>query len=272
MEHIDKSTVVNVIEKILQNRRGADLRAHEVEIELLANVITGVADAKTKERVNRHLESCAECRETLVTLHWSDSTERGSLPSASSDPMRNKHSTSQIAKWAAISAAAVLIITFAWLLLYRNNKTLPSDNTMMEIKGQDDNLAVVVGRGASRYILQPLDRLETGDQLGIFYSTNRPGYLMVMALDASGAISLLSPAERSESCPIETGENISLPDGAKVEAGSGCEWVIGVFSDTALTVKEVTRAIQHRIQTDRRCGIDIKMKAARSIRVLSFVR
>jgi hypothetical protein len=271
MDQSEKTNTLKAVETILRNRRGADLRAHEEEIESLAKVITGVADEETRGRVDRHLESCAECREVLVTLQWADSPATEGPDVGSERPRQDKRASSAGLRWVAVSAAAAMILGFAWLLSTLGEKTAPTDSRM-GLKGTDDNLTLVVGRGASRYVLKPLDTLETNDQIGLFYSTLRDGYLLVFALDDAGETSLLFPAGGAQSAPIRTGDNLSLPDGALVEAGSGCEWIIGVFSDAPLRVSDVTRAIENRKRTDGRCGIEIKVTAARTVKVVPFVR
>lgn len=272
MDQSDKINTLKAVETILRNRPGADLRAHEEEIESLAKVITGVADEETKARVDKHLEGCAECREVLVTLQWADSPATNLDPEISSDrPEPASRAARTGLRWAAVSAAAAMVIGFAWLLSTLDDKTPPTD-APMGLKGTDDNLTLVVGRGASRCILKPLDTLATNDQIGLFYSTLHDGYLLVFALDDNGETSLLFPAGMAESAPIAPGENRSLPDGALVEAGSGCEWIVGVFSDMPLQASEVARAIEDRTQAEGRCGIEIAVPAARTVKILPFVR
>ncbi len=178
-------------------------------------------------------------------------------------------------RWKALAiAASALVVLGASLTLYRlghiDRETPPSDE--MAVKGSADSFFVGVSRGPHRFIADPLDRLEVGDRLGMFYSAEMSGRLMVVNRDASGEISLLYPAGGKASGPVSAGKEISLSDGALVRDGSGCEWIIAVFSDAPLLFSDVTGAVKQAETDDKTCKIKLEVPGARTVRTLPFQR
>jgi hypothetical protein len=117
------------------------------------------------------------------------------------------------------------------------------------VKGPADTFKVGVLRGTERFFVEPDGTLEAGDQLGFFYSASRAGFLTVIDRDETGRLTLLTDA-----LAIAPGEAVSLPDGAELEPGKGCDWLVAVFSDRPLDRARVEAAVRAAPQVSERCG------------------
>jgi hypothetical protein len=98
--------------------------------------------------------------------------------------------------------------------------------------------------------------LQTGDQLGFFYTAERPGYLMILYADEEGEIIRLYPALKPHSAAAAEGKNIRIPDGAELSPGEGCEWVVGLFSDRPLTGDSAREAIGRMLGERKGCRLE----------------
>ena len=105
-------------------------------------------------------------------------------------------------------------------------------------------------------------------------SSERNGYLAVFSSDNREEVALLYPAGGLSSAPILSGYKSPLVDGAVVGEGQGCEWLVAVFSDTPLKVKDMTRAIKtaQRAMKDDTCELKVVVKNARNVRILPVKR
>jgi hypothetical protein len=130
---------------------------------------------------------------------------------------------------AALAPAAALVLLFA--TIHR-----PSDVTL---KGH--SLTVVVkrpGHDAVETVI-PDAELHKGDALRFRYDSASDGYLLVMDLDESGAATVFYPFGQDASAAIKAHAVDFLPGGVELDASSGPEWLISVFSDRPQSAKEL---------------------------------
>jgi len=117
-------------------------------------------------------------------------------------------------------------------------------------------LHVAAERSGHTFRVQNGSILQTGDQLGFFYTAERPGYLMILYADEEGEIIRLFPALEPQSAIADEGKNIRVPDGAKLSPGEGCEWVVGLFSDQPITGDQAREAIGRMLGERKGCRLD----------------
>ena len=175
------------------------------------------------------------------------------------------------------AAAAVILVTASVLWTFTTNEPIDhlklshnnveDDKVRLKRKGNFDNIFVVAQRGARQFKLKEGDRLIQGDQLGFFYSTDEPGYLAVFALTEDSEVTLLFPAGKKSSDPITVGNQVPIPDGAVIDQGKGCEWILGVFSDTPLDTDPMIGVFKNASR-GKNCELVVpEISDTRSIRV-----
>jgi hypothetical protein len=261
---------VDDIEVLLEKRTADNVSRHHKEIASLAAVISGSADPETITEVDRHLATCDDCRELLTVLYWAE-TRQGEDGAEPVHIERRAAQKKRIWRPLSLSAAAVFIGALSLIVLTLDKDHIDSENQFIP-KGQDDDLIVAVQRGGDLFTASHLDKLESGDSLGLFYTASEPGYLAVFNRDDFGVASVLFPLGATQSAPVQKGEKISLPDGAVVEDGRRCEWIIAVFSDTARPLSALRRAVENAGETGAQCGLSLDVPGVRSKTVLSFTR
>jgi hypothetical protein len=117
-------------------------------------------------------------------------------------------------------------------------------------------LHVAAERSGHTFRVQDGSILQTGDQLGFFYTAERPGYLMILYADEEGEIVRLFPALKPQSAIAAEGKNIRIPDGAELSPGEGCEWVLGLFSDQPFTGDQAREAVGRMLGERKGCRLD----------------
>jgi hypothetical protein len=131
-----------------------------------------------------------------------------------------------------------------------------------------DVLTVRVKRGEALLPTGDAGRLEAGDHVGFFYSTDRPGYLMILHRDRTRVV-LLDPAGSTRSRPIDPAGNPRL-GGAEITPGEGCEWFVGVFSDDVLDAEHVRAAVERGASEPDVCELRVDVAGARSVEIHSY--
>ena len=246
----------NVPARILHQGKVAGSAAQiklNIETETIAALLSLCSESETPED---------EKADTSIT-----STTRGTTTSGN-----RRRRLARVVKIALPVAAAVLLLFGVTRLFGPERTETTRAVSILSVKGEGDRFIVAVARGAARFVAEPLTRIETDDRLGMFYTTTRGGYLMVLSRDRSGKVLLLHPSGSEMSAPIVVGENISLKEGAIAEPGSGCEWIVAVFSDAPLIFKEAAEAVESGRPSDRECGLDIQIAGARRIDILPLRR
>lgn len=128
-------------------------------------------------------------------------------------------------RWAvgALAAAALLVGWWVWP---------PAPRPALVAKGPGALLSVVARRGEATFVVRPDTRLRAGDVLGFFVTAPRAGHVAVHLVDGAGATRLAPSGGRVGWFPA--GARVPLPEGARMTAGAGCEWIGAAFSDRPL--------------------------------------
>lgn len=125
----------------------------------------------------------------------------------------------------AMAAAALLVGWWVWP---------PPPRPALVAKGAGARLLVVAQRGHTSFVVRPDARLVSGDALGFFVTAPRAGYVVIQLVDADGATRLAPSGGRAGR--FAAGARVPLPEGARMTAGAGCEWIGAAFSDRPLPV------------------------------------
>lgn len=269
---------MEAIRTLLRARPRVDLETDCPHLMTVALSISKGASESVRRSASDHLDTCETCREAVRLFHGAESVGSdmdGGGPIAAAEP-RGRDAPVRTLHWkvSAIAAAAMVLAVLSVLLFpsRRTSETEPGPEQQLLLKGEEDRFFVAIGRGAARFTAEPFERLVTGDRLGMFYSARRAGHLMVVNLDSAGNLSLLYPAGQETSAEMRPGTRISLPDGAIVREGTGCEWIVAVFSEDPLLVSDVNESVRQAERRDSPCTLDPTIAKARTLRVLPFTR
>lgn len=139
---------------------------------------------------------------------------------------------------AAVAAAAVLA-GIGWLWLRGG-----AAEEGLAVKGPPAaRLVVVASRGEGEAFAVEADaRLMAGDRLGFFVAADAPGAVAVWWVDGAGATRLAPTGGRGGA--FGAGALVALPEGARLTAGAGCEWVVAAFGAGPLPLGRLDGALR----------------------------
>ena len=264
------SISLHTVDALLAKRPRID-EGECTEIHRMALASVTVEDAALLEWADAHLVECYECRRAALAIQSSAAQPRDAV----GRDRRFRQGDGLARKLVPLAAAASIsaLLSIFWMWNFGPEKRPPSEADLV-IKGGGDALYAAVRRGASKFALRPLDTLLTGDELGLFYSTEKEGCLAVFSRDAAGETDLLYPLDGSTSKRVVKGVKVPLSDGARVSDGTGCEWIVAVFSDEPIPLDNIAAAVKAgRVDsTSDSCGLRITVAQARSVRVLPVKR
>jgi hypothetical protein len=84
-------------------------------------------------------------------------------------------------------------------------------------------------------------------------------------------VTLIFPVTGEHSGMLSPGERALLPAGGVINAGTGCEWLVGVFSDKPLDIAMMTEEIAHAVIDENSCILEVDIDGARSVRVVPYL-
>ena len=159
-------------------------------------------------------------------------------------------------RW-AFASAAVLTASLALFLVPLDNN-VGNDNKeqhsrTLHAKGSWQ-LHVAVERRGETFRFHDGMKLETNDKLGLFYSAQYDGYLMVLYVDAVEEV-VLFPGHGERSATVSAGQEVRLAAGALLSEGSGCEWVVGFFSPAPIGLEEAKAACREMLDPNVSCAL-----------------
>lgn len=218
-----------------REREQGCVRHHE-----LARYLAGELDS-----LRAHVESCADCRGLIDALKV---TETGwHAPATLSAPI-------PFPRMIRLVAAPVLALA-AGLVLFVFTRGTPPDDRLTPKGAATWSLEVAVQRGGQQFLAPSGAALQTGDQLGLFYTAPTDGYLTVLYADAHSEPTRIFPARAPDSAKVTAGSNLPLKDGAVLGEGSGCEWVVGVFTAAPLPASRATELVRQMVAARRGCAL-----------------
>lgn len=141
-----------------------------------------------------------------------------------------------------------------------------------------DSLSVLVERTTATGAPRSLgavsgQRLRDADQLRVRYSARRPGRLSLAWIDDRGSVTVVRPGTLAPSAEIGPGRDQAVEPALRVTPGSGCEWLVAVFSDGDLDPDYLVQALRHTPRKPTVCGLELPgLPGARHVEVMSFRR
>lgn len=192
-------------------------------------------DATPDEAVafETHLAECRRCRADLEAFRRMDESA-AAVPSL---PVWRP-------AWLAAAVLLLCVLVVGLFVFLRSGEPRPE----FRIKGPF-RIHVAVQRGERRFVAASGDRFEAGDVLGFFYTAPEDGYLSVLFIDSQGKITWVFPARPPGR--VLSGVERPLPDGAVLEPGKGCEWIVGFFSREPADLEEFETLLRRAVQERR---------------------
>ncbi|MBI5545992.1 MAG: zf-HC2 domain-containing protein [Deltaproteobacteria bacterium] len=209
------------------------------QAEGLALFAAGELDGEARASFEAHLGGCQRCREALAELDSTRSLWLRSGPEARV-PWRERWWGGKL--WTAGALAAAGAMAAILLMVAR-----PTEDPLRP-KGTWQ-LHVAVDRQGKVIRATPGERLESGDRLGFFYSSDSGGWLALYSTDETGQTARLFPAS-GESASVVAGREVSLPDGAALGEAHGCEWIVGMLGRHPIGAADALEALK-RMRRDR---------------------
>jgi hypothetical protein len=192
--------------------------------------------------VTAHLGSCDRCAAVFAEIASARSELLGADPEVASQRAARKILATVRARklrrrWLQILAPAFLVPAAAALLLLV--KPVPSS------PGSKGELVVETycKRGDKVFPAEDGQSFLAGDRLRFAYTTARPGYLMVFAVDDLGRIFPYYEEGVLRGVPAEAGARILLPGSVELDDHKGWERVYAVWSESQLTDDAVRTAV-----------------------------
>jgi len=283
------------LEELLRTRYAREAGRPCAELETLALVLAGAADEATQAAAADHLQACPECATDLLQLEAlrargaldptaapveeaAPAAAAGGAPTSAAETAPPRAWLRRVAPAALAAAAAAALVLAVDELRTPEGAAAPPDRevaTGLVPKGlpgePTDALAVAVQRGTRRFTARPGDLLQDGDQLGLFYSATTTVHLAVLHRDEAGAVTPLFPAAGVTSQRVAAGRERPLPDGAVLEAGAGCEWLVAIFSPGPQAVAELSRYVR-RATVAADCRLEVEVPGARHVAVFPVAR
>ena len=243
------------------------------EMEHVAVVMSGVGDARQIELANEHLRSCESCSRALLELNGL--TAQGVIEPIRPAKKKKRFSISigkswTLNQWLLPAAAAVFLLLVGTLGLMR--MLGQPEGAGLVLKGTGDKIHLAVQRASSNFRLKKGDKILSGDKLGLFYTAEASGFLAIFSLNAKGQTEVLFPTDGNMSAHVEAASQKALSDGAIVDEGSGCEWIIGVFSDEPLPLRKMEAFIRDAQFNNQTCSLALEIPGARRTDVFEFMR
>ncbi len=212
-------------------------RVSELTLRRLA---AGELSGEAQAQVRGHLADCARCAKAFARMEREADAYFASVPfEAFAQAVKAKGRGQERRRWAG-PAAVALAVAVALVLAAPLQAVLHAPSHSNRSKG--DLLEVYVGgAGAAPRIAHSGEALAPGERIRLGYHGAEGDYLLVLAVDESGAVTPVYP-ERGRSLKAEPGNQVHmLPDSVEL-TGQGFERLVALFSDQPLEVEAAREA------------------------------
>ena len=137
-------------------------------------------------------------------------------------------------RWGILAAAGLAAAAAAVVMLQPTTTLSPSLAPALNPKGAPSfRLHVAVQRQGRISRMEAGEYVTSGDRLGFFYSVAQPGHLRIQYVQSDRVVKTVFPAPGSTD-RIDPAHEGGLPVGLALDEGSGCEWVIAIYSDSSV--------------------------------------
>ncbi|MBL8955353.1 MAG: DUF4384 domain-containing protein [Myxococcaceae bacterium] len=224
------------------------------DVELARHLANELSAAEAADFA-QHVARCADCAATLDDV----TDTRGVWAAPAAAVLAFPRRVRLFVAPALALAAALLAFVATWLV------PAPASDRLVPKGVASWSLDLAVQRGGQQFLAPSGARLQKGDQLGFFYSSDRDGYLTVFYADAVGAPVRIFPARGDASAKIAAGEKVRLSDGAVLDDGSGCEWAIGVFTPAPLSGEKARELVSAMLGGRQGCTLGAAPKGSLAV-------
>jgi len=214
--------------------------------KLLYGYASSEATREQRQRFEEHLEHCAECQADLAAFKRSES------------PKSSRRFWTR--RWPGVTVLAAAAAAAVAMLVWPDSLPVSPPSTSLTPKGAG-RIHLAVRRGDREFVARSGDRLEAGDQLGLFYTATEETWLVILFADDRGEVTTLYPSGKPQILP--PAKQGALPSGAVVEQGSGCEWFVGFFSPNPRPVAELNQSLQRAVKHRRNCTLNLRLEGVR---------
>ena len=271
---MDKPISIFDIEKLVATRPSYDLSEDcpfTEEIALAAAAGTPIREIAEKFP---HLNECALCRESIQLFEEIEDSVDDSVNSKQTHPhtMYTVPLPPPASRFARVSlaVAAVLLIGVAGSIamhLWHTRQRQTAETTLTP-KGAVFDMEIAVNRNGAGFPLEQGDMVETGDNLGFFYSATQNAYLALFHVNEQRELSTLFPANKNSNALVETGTRLPIKDGALVTPASSCEWIVAVFSEKSMSINQLKGYLKNGINISKRSGTcDIQIEELKEVTI-----
>jgi len=230
----------------------ATTSSHPSELKLRA-LFAGEA---VGDAVKAHVEACPACAQRLAALRDEQARFEAEIPfERFAAGVERAARTPRKTPTRLLSTANVrfaLAIAATLLLLVGTQRLRATPDSTTRLKGGADVELVVAGRDGGAQRLASVDpstpeALAPGERVRVGLKAGPWAYAVVVSLDQTGAVSPVYE-DAGQSLLLSKAEALQyLPDSLEF-TGRGLERVIVVFSDSPLSVDEVTAAARARYE------------------------
>lgn len=213
-----------------------------------------IAGEPLGDAAEAHVGECARCGERLAEFRANQERDAALLdelarraPTASVTPLRRRV---WLATALPLFAAAAIILLLLPRLLHgpgeraKGTSTLALDVVVRHADGHQEPLA-------------PNGHVRAGDAVRFLVSTPRAGHLVILGLDAAGAVSVYV-SDGADPHKIDRGARQAMPGSVILDATPGAERLVALECDARFAVSDAVdagrRSLQRAAQDPRRVG------------------
>jgi hypothetical protein len=114
-------------------------------------------------------------------------------------------------------------------------------------------ISFICERNGNVFPGNPNDVFHENDKIQILYSSSKKQFISLASVDNKGKVSFYQPDQTSDHCSIETGigDQLAYPGGILLDASSGSELVVAIFSSGNLSCKKIRSEIYSRFSKNQ---------------------
>jgi len=217
--------------------------AEPAELELVARYVDGQVSGAERARVEAILSADPELAETVALAR----DAAGEQKVVSLGAARRERKRPPMSFYVAIAAAVVAVIGVSVFVGQGGpgaadeapmagaglGPGAATDHLIVHARGDDGELTLTMGG----------ETPAAGATLRLEYTAKLPGHLMVVEVDATGALTVLYPDGGDRAAAIPAARRGVLDGSPTIGDHAGCAWVIGVFSGEPFGRDQVATAL-----------------------------
>lgn len=182
-----------------------------------------------------HVATCPTCSERLASLRAAQEASRATVARLL-QAAEARAAERRPARWPWLLAAAVVAASLVVLV----PRGAPEED---EVRLKGSALGFFVQRGDDVKRGVSGDEFHAGDALRFSVRSGGQRFFFLVGVDANGAVAAYHPYGGERSVEVPVGREHLLPGSLVLDDAKGVEHLVGLFSDTPLSLAEVRAAI-----------------------------